>query len=234
MALNAKTAAGSGGAAPMDAGTYPARVVQIVDYGLQEQRPYKDQPKPPAREIGFTYEFVDEFLLDEDGEEQRDKPRWLSESMVLHNLSAERAKSTARYKAFDPEGLHDGDFTACLGTPIMVTVVQNPGKTRVYTNVESVSPMRAKDAERCDPLVNGTRLFDLDEPDMEVFETFPGWVQDKIKGNLEYEGSLLQYALVGRTEAPAGVSPSDNAAEAEAEAVGVDALPALEGDENPY
>jgi hypothetical protein len=38
-------------------------------------------------------------------------------------------------------------------------------------------------------------VFDLDEPDMEVFNALPDWIKDKIKGNLNFQGSPLQAAL---------------------------------------
>ena len=40
-------------------------------------------------------------------------------------------------------------------------------------------------------------MFDLDNPDLEVFNAFPEWIRDKIKGNLNYEGSKLQKLLGG-------------------------------------
>ena len=62
--------AGSGGMKTqdaIDAGTYPARVVSILDLGLQPQRPYQGQDKPPKHEIRATYELVDEFCVGDDG-----------------------------------------------------------------------------------------------------------------------------------------------------------------------
>jgi hypothetical protein len=198
MGLNARTAAGSKPRTPpLESGTYPGRFVQIVDMGLQP-REYRGDEKEPAREIMLTYELVDEFLLDEDGHEMTDKPRWASETMPLFNLESEKAKSTARYKALDPNEVADGDFTKLLGTPIMVTVVQNPKGERVYVNVAGISPMREKDANKCPDLVNEPRVFDLDSPDMEVFDQFPDWVQKRITTNLEYRGSKLEEMMAGR------------------------------------
>ncbi|MOA43842.1 hypothetical protein D3C78_1660410 [compost metagenome] len=57
--------------------------------------------------------------------------------------------------------------------------------------------MRPKDAAKAPELVNPVKVFVLDEPDMEVFLSLPQWLQDKIKGNLEFNGSPLQKALQG-------------------------------------
>src|SRR3546814_6949836 len=55
LGLNAKNAAGAArNYEPLPAGTYPARLVQVVDLGLQPQRPYQGQEKSPAQEIMQT------------------------------------------------------------------------------------------------------------------------------------------------------------------------------------
>lgn len=200
MALNVNKAGGESRVEqkPIEIGVYPARLVQIIDLGLQPQRPYQGKDKPPAQEVMYTYEFVDEFMMDENGKPQEDKPRWLSETMPFYSLSAENAKNTKRYNAFDPTGAFDGDVTKAIGIPLNVAVVHNVKGDKVYDNVGSVSPMRAKDAEKCPPLKNDPKVFDLDNPDMETFNKLPKWIQDKLKGNLNYNGSPLS-KLVGST-----------------------------------
>lgn len=205
MALNASNVPSSGGNyEPMEAGTYPARLVQIVDLGMQHQRPYQGQEKPDAREIMLTYEFVDEFMKDDNGEDDTSRPRWLSETMPLHNIGADKAKSTKRYLALDPAQKFGGDFTKLLETACSVTVVNNPGKGnnvgKVYDNIANVAPMRPKDAEKCPALVQPTAVFDLDSPDLETYARMPPWIQKKIAENLEFEGSTLQALLGGATE----------------------------------
>lgn len=182
---------------PLDQGNYPARLVQILDLGIQEQRPYKGEAKAPCHEIMLTYEFLDEFCKDKDGEDLEDKPRWLSETIPFRSLQADLAKSTKRYRALDPEEVHGGDFTELGGTPCNITIVNNESNGKVYNNVGNVSTMRPKDAQKAPELVNPVKVFVLDEPDMEVFLSLPQWLQDKIKGNLEFNGSPLQKALQG-------------------------------------
>lgn len=176
----------------IEAGTYPARLVQIISLGLQPQRPYKGEPKPPAHELMFTYELVDTFMKDEDGNDIEDKPRWISETFPLRSLAAENAKSTERYLAFDPDKNFDGDFAQLITMPINVTIVNNASGDKIYDNVATVSTMRARDAAKCPELVNPPKVFDLDDPDMEVFNALPQWIRDKIKGNLQFKGSALE------------------------------------------
>lgn len=195
------------------AGVYPARLVQLIDFGLQSQKPYKGQDKPPVNEIGLTYELVDEFMLDESGKPIEDKPRWISETLPFYGLYADKAKSTLRYLAFDPSQEWGGDFSRAITQPVNVTVVNNPGNNgKVYDNVASIAAMRPRDAEKCPELVNEPRVFDLDNPDLKVFESFPEWIRDKIKGNLNYEGSKLQKMLGGKpAPAPVQEPPKEEA-----------------------
>lgn len=202
MGLNARKiqhTGGTGGSSqePIEAGTYPVRIVQVIDLGVQKQNPYQGKEKPPIQMIGLTYEFVDEFCLDEDGNEDLEKPRWLSEQIPLHSLEADKAKSTNRYNAFDPDETHGGDFTALVGAPANLTVVHNNKGDKTYVNVQGASVMRARDAKKTADLVNEPKVFILDEPDLAIFQSFPEWIQTKIKGNLEYQGSALQKALDG-------------------------------------
>lgn len=181
--------------ANLEAGTYPARVVQIIDFGLQPQKPYMGKDKPPAQEIGITYELLDEFMKDEDGKDIEDKPRWVSETFPFHPLFAENAKSTKRIKALDPNDEWEGDITKMLTMPLNVTIVNNVVGDKVYDNVALTSAMRPKDAEKAEKLKNEAKFFDLDAPDLTIFNGFPKWIQDKIKANLNFQGSPLQKLL---------------------------------------
>lgn len=232
MALNAnKLPSTNNTYVPVDPGTYPARLVSLVDLGLQAQREFKGEAKPPAREIALTYELVDEFMKDEDGAADPTKPRWITEIHPFHPLSSEKATSTKRYLVFDPNKDADGDWVQQLGKPVNVTIVLNPGKNgRIYENVSAISAMRPKDAEKCEPLVNAIVTFDFDAPNKEVFDKLPKFLKDKLQGSLEYAGSALE-KLVGKASAPA----KQEAAKAPAKAAGKKAPVAdEEADDVPY
>ncbi len=194
----------------LESGSYPGRLVLVVDLGLQNQRDYQGEKKPPAREILLTYEFADEFMKDEDGEDITDKPRWLSESFPLYNLDSERAKSTLRYKALDPKIEYGGDFLKVIGEPVNITVVQNPNKKnpeRPWENVAGITTMREKDQKKAPDLMNIPRGFDLEAPDLEDFMALPKWIQKRILENLEFRGSLLERML---EEGDKGVPVTDD------------------------
>lgn len=217
MALNAAKAAGTSGprAEPLAPENYMARVVQVIDLGVQAQRPYKGTEKPPIQEIMVTYELVTEFLLDDDGNPDPTKPRWISERLPLYNLGADKAKSTKRYMALDPSVEHGGDWTQLLGAPCLVAVVNNEKDGRVYNNVGGISP--AVKGIPVPELVNTATFFDGDEPDLEVYEKLPEWIQNILKDALTYNGSALQRLLegdgttVGTENAEMAVAPAPEA-----------------------
>lgn len=206
MALNAKEKEYTGGKRvdqpALEAGTYPARVVQVIDLGVQEQDPYQGQdPKPPIQKLMITYELADEFIVDEEGDEVKDKPRWLSEEFPLHNLESDLATSTKRYYAIDPDCESDGDWTKLLGAPVMLTIVQNIGKGknagRIFNKIKATSTMRKKEAEKLPELQNPGKILDLDDAStVDVLMTLPEWIQKKIKEGLEYEGSAMETAVL--------------------------------------
>jgi hypothetical protein len=228
MALNAKKA-GNGGntnTTPqpnIEPGVYPARLVQLVDLGLQPQKAYQGKDKPPVQEIYLTYELVDTFMKDAAGNDLEDKPRWISETLPFYGLFADKAKSTQRYLAFDPKEEFDGEFSKAVGMPINVAVVSNQVGEKIYDNVATISAMRPRDADKCPELVNPSKVFDLDAPDMDVFNALPKWLQDKIKGNLNFNGSPLDKILGGN--APKAVEKAPKKAVEKA---------AVEDDDAPY
>ena len=207
MGLNAstvKSTAQKKDYAPLEIGNYMSRLVQVIDMGLQTQRPYQGQEKPPVQEIMLTYELGTEFLQDDDGEDMLDKPRWISESIPLHSLQQDLAKSTKRIKAIDSKLVKGGDFGEMLGMACTVTVTHNPKKDKpgeVYVNIGNVTPpMKGIPVPE---LINPSKMFDLSEPDLDILGSLPEWVQEKIKSNLEYNGSVLAEKLGGDAPKPA-------------------------------
>lgn len=206
MTLKASEAPGGGKPqSPIEPGSYPSQLVQVIDLGLQPQE-FKGETKDPKNEIMTTYELADEFMKDEEGNDIEDKPRWVSETFTLNSLNVDRAKSTARYTALDPELKFDGDWSKLLSTPATVTIINKAGsgknKGKVYNNIASVSAMRAKDAARLPDLKNDAKFFTLDDPDVDMFLTLPDFVQKKIKGGLEFKGSKLDQLLANHQGKP--------------------------------
>lgn len=214
MAINAATAPMAKGTTQplIPAGTYPARLAQVVDMGLQPQE-FNGQIKEPKREINLSYELCGVYMIDKDGQPDPLKPRWVGEYFPLNNLKSDKARSTVRLMSIDPQLTSGGDWTKLLGAPCLVTIVHKRGKNgTMYANIGGVSqPIVGMPVPE---LKNEARFFDLDAPTLEGFCALPQWIQDKIKANLQYPGSKLARLLEESDGVPAtnaaAVSPHED------------------------
>lgn len=180
---------------------FPCRVAQVIDLGRHHRESWdassnryvKDMEKAPANMVMLTYEFTTEFMKDENGNDVEDKPRWLSESFPIFALDSELATSTKRMRAFDPDfSRFKGDWEQVAAEPCAVTIVHKKNGKAKVGNVSK--PMKGMVVPE---LKNPVKVFSLDAPDVEVFRSLPEWLQEKIKGNLDYDRSPLQAALEG-------------------------------------
>lgn len=186
--------------AELEVSNYPCRVAQVIDLGRQYKsvwdgatRKYVKDPSNIVNMLMLTYEFTTEFMKNEAGEELEDKPRWMSEDFAVYPLDSDLATSTKRMKAFDPSfSKFGGDFTKLANQTCTVTIAHKENKK---AKIGNVSP--AMKGMVVPELKNPVKVFELDNPDITVFQSLPTWLQDNIKENLDFEGSALQTILNG-------------------------------------
>lgn len=195
MGLNVKNKNGPGVKIDtLDIGSYPGWLSTIVYVGEQERNAYMGEEKPNADEVFMTYELADEFLKGEDGEEDTTRPRTLFENFYVFGLKSENATSTKRYYALDPKVEHDGEWESLLGAPCMINMVHNKAKSgdRIYENVDSISTLRAKDVNKMGTPVLEAKFFDVYNPDMEMFDSLPEFLQNKVKSCVNLTDELRE------------------------------------------
>lgn len=178
----------------LPAGMYPARLIQVVLLGMQPQS-FQGVAKEPKMSMRLVYELLDEFMVDEEGNETED-PRWVGETITLNPLDNDNANSTKRYYALDPECDFEGDFSKLVGLPVMVNLSKTQGKRdnsdRYFNNVKGLAAPRPKEAEKM-PEAKGTPLvWDFYTPDVDVFMSFPMFLREIIQKATDYEGSMLE------------------------------------------
>lgn len=182
-------------------GQQVARIVQVIDLGLQNQRPFQGQEKPPAYELYITLEFPDQ-RIEIDGES---KPMWKSTRFKLS--SDDRSTCYKWYTRLDPKNNFKGEWTDLINTPCLAFITHQQGKgknsDRVFDNISDINGIVK--GMTVAPLENDPVVFDLMSPNMEVFESLPDFLQGIIKENLEYDGSKLQRKVEGE---PARVTAS--------------------------
>jgi hypothetical protein len=96
-----------------------------------------------------------------------------------------------RSRAFTEEELRGFQLKNVLGVWAMLSVVREKGQDgKDYTNISSINPVPSN-IKRAG-LPNGhnpLKAFDLDEPDMELFETFGQKMKEKIQNTPEWKAA---------------------------------------------
>lgn len=172
---------------PMDAGTYPAVCVGIVDLGEQ----YSETFKKYNDKMLVIWEIPSQ-TIEIDGE---DKPRWLSKdfsaslnekSNLYQILVSWRGKAfTENELTEDETGFMQFSVLDMLGTGCFLQVIVEEKDGNSYNRITSVialpAGMPAPATET--PLI----AFDIDAWDDEVFKSLPGWIQERIKKSTQYQ-----------------------------------------------
>ena len=194
MALRRDDAAGN--AAPIIErtdldGTFVARLIRVVDLGIQPRDAYEGKPKDPCSQILVYFELPTEFEEDQEGN-QRTRMVW--EYLNLFR-NAQRGKEIEWYAALDPSAEHGGDWSKLIGTPCTLGIKTNKvtknGQQRKYFNIKSVAgPMSGMDTP--DGMLE-RYSFDLDAPDQAVFESMPNHIQTMISNRLTLEDMARTY-----------------------------------------
>lgn len=161
--------------------TYPARLVGIVDIGLQPGYEWGGKTIKPSYKLRLTYELVNTEM--DDG-----RPFWVHEEVT--NSDNERSTLAARVASLRAD---IKDISSMLGKQCLVTLEKNKNDYTVISKNNGVSS--APSFMEVAPLRNDAFVFDMDKPNMDIFESLPEFVQEKIKTSLEYEGSAVQKEL---------------------------------------
>jgi hypothetical protein len=113
-----------------------------------------------------------------------------------------------RGKPFTQEEMRKFDLKNVLGAWCMLNVIERPGKNdnKIYTNVDGVTPVPSIYKQNGLPAeVNKKELFNLGEPDMEMFATFSDNLKAKIASSPEWQ-KMQSGAPAQSQQAPAPAS----------------------------
>lgn len=158
------------------AGVYAARCYRLVDMGTQKGNPAfgaKDQKK-----VMVSWELLDNEIKMNDGRPFAIHKTYTASLGEKANLRVDL--EAWRNKKFTDEELKDFDLKKILGAYCQLQVVHSEdGK---FANVQTIMAMRG---EKPAP-VNENVYFDIDEPDMAVFEAFSNNMKQKIMAAPEW------------------------------------------------
>jgi hypothetical protein len=92
-----------------------------------------------------------------------------------------------RGKEFTSEELRGFDLKNILGAWAMLSVATSIGNNgKEYTNVVSVNPVPAAMKKNLPQAHNSLEMFDLEDPDMTLYESFSKNIKDRIEASPEW------------------------------------------------
>jgi hypothetical protein len=178
MSLNVSASGGSNFPLAPE-GVYTARCFKIIDLGTQTIE--------WAGETKFQKKVLISWELLDDKEKMEDGKPWAASKQYTATLD-ERGRlrpdlEAWRGKKFTEDELKDFDLKNVLGKYCTIQIVHSEdGK---YANVNSIMAFKG---EKPNP-VNPDVAFDIDNPDMEIFETFSDKMKEKIQAAPEFRAA---------------------------------------------
>ena len=189
MAFIAKDS-GGGNFKKVPPGAYIGRCFSLIDLGTQFTDGQFGPKSQHKIKIGFELFGEDDngepLTIDMDGKEM---PLTISKSYTvsLHEKAGLRRDLAAwRGKDFTDEEAKAFDVSKLLGAYAMVNVTTSETNGKTYTNIAGLTPIPGALKNAKPAPVHGNVIFDLDKPDMQVFESFHEKLQEAIKKSPEW------------------------------------------------
>ena len=167
----------------LEAGTYPAVCIGIIDIGEHDNPMYATS----ARKVIIMWEMPGE-TMEIDGKEES---RVMSETYTASlgdKANLRKMLDGWRGRPFSPEELKGFDLRSILGVPCLLgTVVKEKANGQgQFAKISTVSKL-PKGFQVPQPR-NVPSSFDLDAPTaLQDMEALPKWVQDRIKESITYQ-----------------------------------------------
>lgn len=167
---------------PPPAGMHIARCYRLIDLGTQPKS-FQGQSKGEARKIMASWELLGDERMD-DG-----KPFTISKSWFLsmhEKATLRKDLESWRGRPFTTEEEHSFDVSRLLGAYCLINVIQEQGQDgNTYTKIGAITPL-LKGMPKPEA-VNKDSIFDADDPDMEMFNTFSDKMKETIQNSREWK-----------------------------------------------
>lgn len=191
---------GGGDFKKVPAGAFIARCYSIIDLGTQTQNGQFGESTAHKLRLGFEV-----FGEDEDGSpltvsfKGETKPMTIDKeyTVSMHEKANLRKELSAwRGKPFTDDEAKAFDVSALLGQYCMLNVAHKAaGNGKVYANIAGITPVPGALKNAKPQGVHALVKFDIDQPNMIMFEALPEFLQNKIKSAPEWDRNSRQPEL---------------------------------------
>lgn len=179
----------SGDFVTVPAGMHLARCYRIVDLGTQRSEYMGKEKFLPKVMIQFEIHGEDDRgqpLVTQDG-----RPLSIAKSFTLtlaEKSTLRKDLQMWRGRDFTAEELRGFELKNVLGSWAMLTVTFTESNGKTYTNIAGINPVPANMKKAgLPPGVNETKIFSIEEPDMELFDSFSENLKKKISSSPEWK-----------------------------------------------
>lgn len=171
-------------------GSYIARCYLLVDMGEQLSDGKFGQSVQHKIRLGWEVFGEDEtgapLTVEMDGV-QRQMTIGKTYTLSLNEKAGLRKDLTSwRGRDFTPEELEGFDITNILNVYCMLNITTSEKDGKTYTNISAITPLPSALKNSKPPADHEPVMFNLDEPDWQVFEALPEWLSDTIKKSPQY------------------------------------------------
>ncbi len=195
-------------------GVHVARCVSVIDLGTQEVEFQGQSKKQHKIQVGWEVLGEDEagvpLTIEVNGKEM---PLTISKryTLSLHEKAGLRRDLEAwRGKPFAADELKGFDVAKLLGAYCMLNVVeQESSNGKTYSNIQSITPLPRELAKHKPAGVHPLISFDVDAPDMEIFESFHEKLQEVIRASDEWQARTARVVPAGQAKPVDAMPMSD-------------------------
>jgi hypothetical protein len=170
-------------------GMHLARCYRIIDLGTQRSEYMGKEKYLPKVMIQFEIHGEDDKgqpLLTQDG-----RPLSIAKSFTLtlaEKSTLRKDLQMWRGRDFTAEELRGFELKNVLGAWAMLTVTHTESNGKTYTNIAGVNPVPANMKKAGLPEgINKTEIFDIENPNMELFDSFSENLKKKISSSPEWQ-----------------------------------------------
>jgi len=190
MGLTVKASGGVSTFKQVPPGMHLARCYRVIDMGTQTttwKGATKQQPKVMLQFEVHSEDASGHALTTDKGE-----PLSISKTFTAslgENAILRQELENWRSRAFTQEELNGFELKNVLGAWALLSVVKEVGNDgNEYTNISSINPVSSqmKKAGLPDPH-NELTIFDMEDPNMELFETFSNKMKEKLQATPEWK-----------------------------------------------
>lgn len=169
-------------------GMHLARCYRIIDLGTQRSE-YMGKEKYLAK-IMIQFEVHGENENGQPMVTQDGRPLSIAKSFTLtlaEKSTLRKDLQMWRGKEFTADELRGFELKNVLGAWAMLTVTHTESNGKTYTNIAGINPVPAAMKKAGLPQgVNKTEIFDIENPDMTLFDTFSENLKKKISSSPEW------------------------------------------------